>query len=62
MLKSQLIAAGLELAKRRRNAVERALADMQMFLRETNVEGDFRGNGYQQRTARWAWKFHKLAW
>ncbi len=41
MLKSQLIAAGLELAKRRRNAVERALADMQMFLRETNVEGDF---------------------
>jgi len=41
MLKSQLIAAGLELAKRRRSAVERALSDMQMFLRETNVEGDF---------------------
>jgi len=41
MLKSQLIAAGLELAKRRRSAVELALADMQMFLRETNVEGDF---------------------
>lgn len=40
-LQAELVRAGLDLAKVRRAAVEQALPDIQMFLRETNVEGDF---------------------